>query len=528
MKKKWLSIILLSAVACQAHAEDLLAIYQQALTSDPTYLQAVSQRLSEGENLPISIASLLPNLSVIATPSVTKTGNSGANVAGRNINGVSTSLEPRNVTTRAYDLTLSITQTLFDYSQFAGVASALATVRGADATLNSALQNLMVRVTSAYLAILRDEDNLSYAKAQKLAYKEQLDQVTQQYDVGLKTITDVYTAQARYDQSTSDYITTETQLSNDRENLRVITGKYYPSVATLSEDFPLISPKPEDVERWVKTAAQQNWDVKTAQYSVESARAIIHQQFAGHLPTVQLESDFNRDYQDTSSGYNNDFTIRNGSSTQTNRSIGLNINMPIFEGGQVTEQTSQAVYNYQVAQQKLEYTLRNTLNITRQSYLNVVAGISKIVADKQSVKSNRSSLDGMEASYRVGTETLVNVLNQQQFLFQAQTNYAKDRYAFVQNILTLKQAAGTLSFDDLRAINAWLVDRDSLVGRASSRPATKTRHVPAHTAQQTQQHIQKLNSHPKKMAQVKTKAAPHKHLAALSTKHHKKSSEPRA
>ncbi|MBV9576869.1 MAG: TolC family protein, partial [Gammaproteobacteria bacterium] len=71
-----------------------------------------------------------------------------------------------------------------------------------------------------------------------------------------------------------------------------------------------------------------------------------------------------------------------------------------------------------------------------------------------------SSLEGIKASYGVGTETLVDVLNQQQKLFQAQTQYASDRYAFVNNILALKQAAGTLSFDDLRAINAWLVDED--------------------------------------------------------------------
>ena len=65
----------------------------------------------------------------------------------------------------------------------------------------------------------------------------------------------------------------------------------------------------------------------------------------------------------------------------------------------------------------------------------------------------------MEESYKVGTQTLVDVLNQQQNLYKAQTQYATDRYAFVNNILALKQAAGTLSFDDLCAINAWLTDK---------------------------------------------------------------------
>ena len=132
-----------------------------------------------------------------------------------------------------------------------------------------------------------------------------------------------------------------------------------------------------------------------------------------------------------------------------------------MSGGGNIAQTKQAVYNYQNAQQQLDQTTRNTLNSTRQSYLGIVAGISQISADKEAIKSSISSLQGMEESYKVGTETLVDVLNQQQKVFQAQTQYAKDRYAFVNNVLALKQAAGTLSFDDLRAINAWLYEKDA-------------------------------------------------------------------
>jgi outer membrane protein len=77
---------------------------------------------------------------------------------------------------------------------------------------------------------------------------------------------------------------------------------------------------------------------------------------------------------------------------------------------------------------------------------------------RATVKSSKSSLKGMQASYNVGVETLVNVLNQQQKLFDAQKQYAIDRYAFINHFLSLKQAAGTLSFNDLYAINKWLRD----------------------------------------------------------------------
>jgi len=163
-------------------------------------------------------------------------------------------------------------------------------------------------------------------------------------------------------------------------------------------------------------------------------------------------------YTNNINGYLNISGQRNGPNTQTNRTVMLNVTMPIFAGGGVTAQTNQAAYQYRASQQQLQLALRNAINSTRQSYLNITSGISKINADKQAIKSSISSLNGMQVSYQVGTETLVDVLNQQQKVLQAQTSYAADRYAFVNNILLLKQAAGTLSFDDIRAINAWLLD----------------------------------------------------------------------
>ncbi len=476
MKKRILLLACLLGWQLTASAADLLEVYRQALTSDPTFLQATSQRLSTKEGVPISVAELLPDLSMTVNPTVTRTGYAGSlfeSTTGTSANFLS----PRNNTSRSYALAVTLQQTVFNFAQFSAVAQQLSLSKGADATLNAALQSLMTRVSTAYFNVLNDEDNLSYTEASKLAYTEQLDQAKQQYEVGLKTLTDVYTAQASYDSAVADYIAAETKLVNDRENLRVITGIYYPHLSALSEDFPLINPQPANPEQWVKTAMLQNWTIKATQYNVDSSREIIKQQFAGHLPTVNVEAQYQRLYSNNINGYNT-FTVRNGPGTQSDRSIGLNISVPIFEGGGVVALTNQAKYNYQVAQQQLEYTVRTTATTTRQSYFNIVSGITKIQADKQAIKSNISSLEGLEASYRVGTETLVDVLNQQQKLLRAQTQYASDRYAFVNNILALKQAAGTLSFEDMRLINAWLIEKQrKSLSRQSIRSMSKYPHL---------------------------------------------------
>lgn len=468
-----------------AYATDLIEVYQQALSSDPIYQQAISQRMATKEGVPISLSALLPNIGLTYNPAVTRSGFSGTDV--------STGSSPRNNTARTYTMALTLTQTVFNYSQFMTLSSALATSSQADAILNSALQSLMTRVVSAYFAVLKDEDNLSNSEATMLAYKEQLNQVKQQYDVGVKTITNVYTAQASYDSAYADYIGAQTALVNDKENLRVITGKYYDHLAPLSEDFPLVSPNPQNVEEWVSTALQQNWSIKAGQYNVDSARQLVRQQFGGHLPTVTLQGQMDRQYDANINYYQQALNQRNGPSTQTDRSVAINVNLPIFSGGAVVAQTNQAAYNYETARQQLEQTQRSTVNTTRQSYFGVINGINQINADRAAVKSTISSLRGMEESYAVGAEILVNVLNQQQKVFEAQLQYAADRYAFVNNVFALKQSAGTLGFDDLRAVNAWLRDSNN----------SDERH-----------HVKKFPMHPA----VTSAKKPSRHVAAVTKK----------
>jgi len=448
------TIFLLLSMQTSAYSANLLEVYQQAQISDPIFQQAVANRLATKQGVPISAAALLPNIAVKANPTVARVGYAGTNFQPVFANS-GAYINPRNVTERYYTLSLSISQTIFNFSQFSTVAQQWSLSKAADATLNAALEDLMLRVSNAYFAILRDEDNLAYAKASTLAFKQSFDQMNEQYKVGIKTITDVYTAEASYDNAVASQIEAETTLANDKENLRVMTGIFYPHLDKLSEKFPLMTPQPQLVETWVERAIRQNWAIKAAQYQTQAARQNIRVQMGGHFPTVSLQSTFSRQYSHDFDHYPS-FAERNGAGTTSTRAIGLNIDLPVFSGGLVHAETKQAMYQYHASRDQLEQTLRNTQNTTRQSFSNVVLGISKVKADLATIKSLESALSGLQESYKIGTETLVNVLDQREKVFLAQTTYATDRYAYVINFLTLKQAAGTLSFDDLCAINQWL------------------------------------------------------------------------
>lgn len=457
MRKKIVLFALLLGIQTQSYAADLIQVYQQALFSDPTYQAAIAQRMSDQEGVPINGSQLLPQANISGGPSLTRFHQTAAGA-----------IPEYSATSRGYSLTLTMTQTVFNYAQFKALAGACATSKQADATLNAAAQDLMLRVSQAYFAVLRDEDNLIYSRGNKKAFAQQYDQISQHYKSGMKTITDADTARSSYDTAVAAYIAAETALANDQENLRAITGNLYPALAKLSGRFPLISPQPAEIDAWVRTAKQQNWAIRASTYALQAARENIKRQYAGHLPTVSVQGAYNVGYNNNLSGTSAanapiqeaPFIAPNRAHT-TDASVTLNLGIPIFAGGGVVAETKQARYNYEVALQKLEAAVRATENNTRQSYLGIQLGIQQLQADKQAIKSTISSLEGLRSGFHVGTQTLVDVLNQQQKVYQAQTQYAADRYAYVNNLLLLKQAAGTLSEQDLQAINAWLTEDDA-------------------------------------------------------------------
>lgn len=437
--------ILLACLLCSqlTYGENLIQVFNQAKDSDPIFQQAIANRLAVHENVPITLSALLPQLNLKTNASITRSDLTPEHSP------------PAALTSRAYLVSLSLQQSVFDVSKWLHVAIADDQAKEADANLNAALQDLMIRVANQYFTILTDQDTLQYSNASLQAFREQYNQVNQQYKVGLKTITDLYTAQAAYDSANAAYIATKTRLANDKEALRMMTGVKFAAFATLKEPFPLTAPTPLNSEAWVQTALRQNWRVKAAQYAVTQSKNNVRVNYAGHLPTVGLEANVNKQY---TSGM--PLALAFGVPTQglkeTDKQVAIDLNLPLFAGGRVLSQTRQAAYQLCATQDQLEQVIRSTTTAVRQNYLNILAGISQIKADQQAIKSNQSSLNGMIESYHVGTETLVNVLNQRQHLFQTQTQYAIDRYAFVLHILQLKQAAGTLSLADLQQLNSWL------------------------------------------------------------------------
>ncbi len=421
-------------------ASDLLDVYYQALSNDPTFKAAYSTFMANSEIIAQAQAALLPQLSVSAL-----TNSSKLNINAGGPNGLD-GVESFN----SQQWVIKASQAVFNYNAWAQVQQAKASVKAYHATFNDAAQDLILRTARAYFDALLAKDTLNFAEAKKRANKRQLEQARQRFNVGLDTITSVYEAKAAYDQSIAQVIAAKNRQINQNENLLKVTNHFYEQLAPLRhQTLPLIKPEPDNVNEWVTTGLKQNYKLFAAKFNLEAARENLKAQSSTNWPTLAIEGNSTNI---TNSGSSNFFVPAKNALS----SIALTMNYPIVQGGLVQSLTRQAQYQLQTSSEDLERIYREVTVNTHIAFNTINDGISKVKADRQTVISQQNSLQSTEAQFQVGTRTMVDVVNAQQRLFEAQEQLANDQYQFIYGILHLKYLAGTLSVEDLMEINSWL------------------------------------------------------------------------
>jgi outer membrane protein len=132
--------------------------------------------------------------------------------------------------------------------------------------------------------------------------------------------------------------------------------------------------------------------------------------------------------------------------------------VPLYTAGLTESKVRQARYTWDAAKAGLDFSSRQTEEQTRDAYQGVISQIAQVRALKQAVESDRIALQATEAGYQVGTKTVVDVLTTRAALLQDDTNYAQAKYGYLDNIVSLRLAAGNLDRSTLELINGWLIE----------------------------------------------------------------------
>lgn len=434
--KKLLPILIglsLSGFSTLSQAENLMQVYQQARLSNPELRKSAADRDAAFEKINEARSPLLPQLGLGADYTYSN-GYRDAN--GVNSNATSASLQ--------------LTQSIFDMSKWRALTLQEKSAGIQDVTYQTDQQTLILNTATAYFNVLNAIDVLSYTQAQKDAVYRQLDQTTQRFNVGLVAITDVQNARSQYDTVLANEVTARNNLDNAVEQLRQVTGNYYPELASLNVDG-FKTNKPQAVNALLKEAENRNLTLLQARLSQDLAREQIRLAQDGHLPTLDLTA--STGVSDTSYSGSKTNTSQYDDSNMGQNKIGLSFSLPIYQGGMVNSQVKQAQYNFVGASEQLESAHRSVVQTVRSSFNNINASISSINAYKQAVISAQSSLDAMEAGYSVGTRTIVDVLDATTTLYNAKQQLANARYTYLINQLNVKSALGTLNEQDLVALN---------------------------------------------------------------------------
>ncbi len=443
MKGMVLSALAASAmtVCAQTAVMDFKQVYQSALEQDANIRASRAAADSGRERLPQARAGLMPQVSASAGRNFNSLGTTTPNILGE--------LGTTNDRYFSDNKTLQLRQPLMNMQRWLQFEQAKSMVAETEATLDRDLQNLVVRVAGAYFEHLMADEQLELVLAQKRMYTALVDAAKKGIAAGSGTRTDIDDAQARLDMASAQELEARQNQDQTRRQLEVLINQPVGSVAKLNvAALKLVGPLPANLDEWTQKAEKNSPEMKALQARLEAARREVSKSQAGHLPTLDAIAQW------SNSGSEN---ITRINSRYENKSIGLQLNVPLFSGGYVNSTIRQAVAEQTRAEETLE-ALRRDLGVrVHKEYRGVSEGVMRVRALEQAARSAEQMLQSTQMSNKAGSRTQLDVLNAQQQYTLALRDLAQARFVYLMSKVKLASLAGDEALASVDEVNASLV-----------------------------------------------------------------------
>jgi outer membrane protein len=446
MAKQGVAFTVLAAMsgvsASTVYADDLLGLWRLALEKDAKYQAAKHQYLADKEVVTQAKASLLPTVAYqyeyMRTDQEVHQSDNAVFAGGSD-------------TYPTKNMGLTVTQSLFDFSRWQRFYLSKSTESKAEAEFMLAKQELLMRLVENYFLVLEHKDQLETIQAEKAAMSGHLNLAEKKLKTGLGKRVDVEDARARYLNALSKEVELQSRFMDAEFALWEVVGKKPDEVNALNPAVKPVMPEPNAVEEWVKMANKHNLKLQVARLGVKEAENDVEATRASHYPTLDLVY--------SNKNTETEGSVFGGGSDISEKNIILQMNMPLYTGGQTSSKVRQAIQRQYGAQEFLNEILRNVERTTNDAYYKINAAIIQIKALAQSLVAQERMLQTKSSGYRSGRNNILEVLDVQQDLSQVQQALTKARYDYVLNILRLKYVSGELGESDLANVNGWLMGR---------------------------------------------------------------------
>nr|WP_081961583.1 TolC family outer membrane protein [Aquabacterium sp. NJ1] len=443
---RWRPLALATATAVlslagwtHAQAESLVDLYQAAKGYDAAYLSAKAQADSVQYQVDQAYALLRPSLGLKASI------NRSHFESSIDIPPAYAGIYPSSTNATSKTGGLAAKMPLLNRADAAKVDQAEQSLEAAKADLTIAENDLAARLTQAYFDVLAAQDVLTTTQANKKALAEQLASAKRNFEVGNATITDTREAQARFDLASAQEIAATNDLQVKRIALDQLVGRKDVTPSPLLTPANLDALAPGQMDDWVaQTSASPV--VRKAEVGLKVAKLEIDKAKAGNWPTLDAVANLSRTKIDSS-------TFQATTSSGTNASIGIELNMPLYAGGAIQNRVKEVLSLSDKAERDVDNAKRSVALATRQAFSGVQSGLAQVKAYEAAEASAKLALEATQLGYRVGVRINKDVLDAQTALSSTQKDLYKARYDVIVGSIKLKQAAGTLKPEDLVELN---------------------------------------------------------------------------
>jgi outer membrane protein len=425
---------LLLALPGLAFAQDLQSLYNDARGYDATYLAAKANASSAEFRAAQADALARPSAALQANANVVRTDPAGGRLGADG-----------SISTGA---TVNAKYPLFNKGNKVTIERAYKGLVVAQADVDAAEQDLIVRLAQAYFDVLAAQDTLATTRASKAAITEQLASAKRNFEVGTATITDTREAQARFDLASAQEIAADNDLRTKRIALDTLVGRSGVQPKPLLTPVVLPSTKPANAEEWVTGADQQHPTVRRAKVGLDVAMLDTEIARAAELPTVDAVGSLG-----ASNAQKSNYGANGTSNTTT---VGVQLNWPLYTGGATQNRIRETLALEEKSRNDLEAARRGVAQGTRVAFFGVQSGLAQVKALEAAESSSKLALEATQLGYKVGVRVNLDVLNAQTQLFSTQRDLAKARYDVLVGSLRLRQAAGQLAPTDVDAVNRLL------------------------------------------------------------------------
>ncbi|MEN9372950.1 MAG: hypothetical protein RIR79_502 [Pseudomonadota bacterium] len=444
MPKKWIFLLGSALLTSSAWALNLSQAYEAALAHDASLKATQAATSARQERLPQARSQLLPNIGLSASRNRNELETTQANVLGQPLTSTSSY--------GSGNTTLTLRQPLFRKQQWADYEQAQFQVADANAVLERETQNLAVRVSGAYCEALQAKEGLNLILAQRTSTTAQWDAAKKRFAAGLGTRTDVDEAQAALDLNAAQELEARQNIAFTQRQLQVMLGNEI-QVATDelrgldAAKLPLNNPTPNDLDTWIERALENSPEVRSQKAQLESARLDVEKAQSGHYPTLDAVAQWSRSESEN---------VTNVNSTYTNRSVGLQLTIPIYAGGQTSSQVRQALSEQERATQALQALQQDIAVRVHREFRGITEGVLKIRAIEQAVRSTDQVALSTRRSYEAGVRTLNDTLNAEQQHAAARRDLSQARLVYLLSHIRLLALTGAANTEAIQGFNAWL------------------------------------------------------------------------